>query len=623
MLAPACLIVSLLSATGPAIAGYGVQVGAFAQPYNATRLTERISRAGFPTAVLPSARKTGRLKNVVVGPFPDMNTARATSKLLAANGWQGYIRDYPVAPYSRLYSAAHVSDAPARSSSATSFPTKLNGQLLLAEETAADKSTTGDDLLIIEDTPAGSGQDTLIIDGTETETDQVIIDTPDGESLHSETDTVIADTPDWTDRLRYSKEDFTIGLDKAWLEYGNFYSSDSTADHSNYGHAALSAEWNPDSAWEVQLSGRLDWYRQTGDLDHNDVEADYGDSFVRYRGGNYRLTAGFQKVVWGRIDEVPPTDRISRVDLARGILDDLSERRRAMPVVRFETFSDGLKLDAVWMPDFRKANLPDKESVWYPINQENGTILGFDSTPLLRTFVRNGSISQSAPSDHDNFGLRLSNTGKRIDYALTIQHARQSAPYWELNPTVRNTLLSGADPVTAINSSGGSTFRARYPTAWVAGGDFGFEALSATWRFEAAWISDTPVTRSKLRYDEVDSVNWAAGAQFYPGDRDVRVNLQLSGINLIDAPSVQDRKNIYNFNGTVFSEFGNNRWQSNTRFFIGLDEQDFYINPEISFIGWDPHEIYAAWHYFNGDDETVGGYWEDSSLLTLGWRSRF
>jgi len=157
----------------------------------------------------------------------------------------------------------------------------------------------------------------------------------------------------------------------------------------------------------------------------------------------------------------------------------------------------------------------------------------------------------------------------------------------------------------------------------VVGSDLGFEALDATWRFEAAWISDTPVTRTDLRYDKVDSANWAAGFEFYPGDGDFRVNLQLVGVNMIDAPRVLDRKNTYNFNGSVHGEFGNNRWRMDTRFFFGLDTKDNYVNPEITFIGWEPHEIYAAWHYFDGDDETIGGYWKDSSLLTLGLRTQF
>ena len=314
---------------------------------------------------------------------------------------------------------------------------------------------------------------------------------------------------------------------------------------------------------------------------------------------------------------------MSRADISRGLLDDLPERRRAMPVIRFEGFHEGYKLDALVNPAFRKAALPDKDSVWYTINREKGAILGFKQTPLLQNLVKNGSVSDKAPDDYGGFGFRLSHTGDRFDYAVTVQKARQSTPYWQLNSTVRSSLQAGAPPGAAVASSGKATFRARYPRTWVAGGDMGFQALDATWRFEAAWISDTPVTRNDLRYDTVDSANWAAGVQFFPGDTDVRVNLQIVGVNLIDSPSILDRKNIYNFNGTIHGEFGNNRWEGSTRFFVGLDKKDIYFNPEIAFIGWEPHKIYAAWHYFSGDDETVGGYWEDDSILTLGWRAEF
>ena len=473
--------------------------------------------------------------------------------------------------------------------------------------------------------PAGSAP-ALVAAGPDSETaddeEILIIDETDSVEIQG-TETDVQDSSSWTDHTRYHNGRFSIGLDDARLEYGNLYQSKSSVNSSNYGHLALSAEWKPDQAWETRLGVRIDGYNQTGDPSFTDIELDYTDSFVRYRGENYRLTAGTQKVIWGRIDELPPTDRISRADTTRGILDPLPERRRAMPVLRFEGFQDSYKFDAIWLPVFVGAALPDKDSIWYTINRSNGTILGFESTPLLKEVVQLGSISDSTPDGDGGFGLRLSNTGQQFDYAVTVQQARQSTPYWQLNPTVREALQAGDDPASAVASSSEATFRARYPRAWVAGGDFGFEALAATWRFEAAWISDTPVTHTNLVYDTVNSVNWAAGAQFYPGDGDVRVNLQVTGINLIDATDVLDRTNIYNFNGSIFNEFANNRWQAKARFFVGLNQKDIYINPEISFIGWEPHEIYAGWHYFNGDEDTIGGFWEDNSMLTLGWRSQF
>ena len=617
-------LLGLLPFTNTAAAAYAIQVGAFANPDNAERFTDRISSAGFTVTTFPASQDTDRLTHVIVGPFPNRATALTARKQLAENSWNGYLRPWPAVSGN---TTAGLDEPHSIVQPRLQEDTEHTGIVDNNQLTAVADS----DVLIIEEAPAGGGQDILIIE--EGGSSPIIIDQPATEIIEqpaadTSTGKQVADIPltdsaPQTEKFRHREGDFSIGLDRAWLEYGNFYRSQSSADSSSYGHLALSADWNPEPAWEMRLGARVDWYGQTGKADFNEVKLDYGDSFVRYRGENYRLTAGTQKVIWGRIDELPPTDRISRADISRGILDPLSERRRAMPVLRFEGFQDGYKLDALWLPYFRKAALPDKDSVWYPINQTDGTILGLESTPLTRAFVQQGSISDNAPDGDGGFGVRLSNTGQQFDYAVTIQRTRQSTPYWQLNPVVREAFLAGNDPAGAIAASREATFGARYPRTWVAGGDLGFEAMSATWRFEAAWISDTPVTRTNLLYDTVNSINWAAGVQFYPGDRDVRVNLQFAAINLIDASNVLDRTDIYNFNGSIFGEFGNNRWQSNTRFFIDLDEKGVYFNPEIRFIGWQPHEIYVAWHYFSGNAQTLGGFWKNNSLLTLGWRSQF
>ena len=657
-LIPGILIGCLWQVPGISQAAFGVQVGAFASNNNATRLADRLKLAGYSATTFSSEKYPNELMLVVVGPYFNSTNAGVVRAQMASNGWNGFVCNYPAADSSNpdefentsgIHSNAgketnqntdgmHAQVSLDAASSNTAMPVSgtthriaTNGTETLLSDALAQAPSTEEEMVIIKAAGSTEGkgilvidpgdQDTISIEGTTIETDDEI--TPTNEGVQA-IEAVPQDQQPWKNAFRYSTDRFTFGLDEARLEYGSLYKSDTTVDTSNYGHLVASAKWQPNPRWETQLSPRGDWYYQTGDPDVNEVKWDYGESFVRFRGDNYRVTAGTQKVIWGRIDELPPTDRISRIDFGRGVLDTLAERRRAMPVARFEGFHGSYKLDAVWIPDFRKAFLPDKDSVWYPVNRTNGTILGFKSDPVLQQLVKNGSISENAPSGDGGFGVRLSNTAERFDYALTIQHARQSLPYWQLNPQVRAALLAGATPDSAIASSSGATFQAKYPRTWVLGGDMGFEALDATWRFEAAWISDTPATRSDLEYDTVNSTNWAAGVQFYPGDTDVRVNLQFVGINLLDAPSLLDRKNIYNFNGSIFDEFGNNRWRANTRFFIGLDQKDVYINPEITFIGWEPQEIYLAWHYFSGNnDQTIGGFWEDSSLVTLGWRARF
>ena len=505
-------------------AAFGVQVGAFANKNNATRLAAELKTAGYPAGTFSSAENPNELILIVVGPYYDSANADMVRAQLASNGWDGFLCNYPAAdtPYpAKFEDTSGIRSATGSQESQISGESNIqvsldaassntavlasgaihrvaaNGSETLLNEAPAQAPSSEEGMVIIEAADTGEGEvipmidpddsDTITIEGTTIDTGEEI--TPTDNTGRVAIEAVPQDQQSWKDAFRYSTDRFTFGLDEARLEYGNLYKSNTTVDTSDYGHLAASAKWQPTPRWETQLSARSDWYYQTGDPDVNELKLDYGDSFLRYRGDSYRITAGTQKIIWGRIDELAPTDRISRVDLSRGILDGLSDRRRAMPVVRFEGFHEEYKLDAVWLPDFRKAFLPDKDSVWYPINRENGTVLGFKSNPVLNTFVREGSISENAPSDHGNFGLRLSNTGARIDYAMTVQHARQSTPYWQLNPTVRKSYLAGNDPVTAINSSNDATFRARYPRTWVLGGDFGFEALSATWRFEAAWIS--------------------------------------------------------------------------------------------------------------------------------------
>ena len=457
---------------------------------------------------------------------------------------------------------------------------------------------TDEQALIIEDDIASEDEQALTIE------DGVASD--EGEELIMEDDNAMAEGSSdmaYSDNASLQSTEISASLDKVQLEAGHLTKSGAEADTSNYLHIAFSAHWDSGSAWEAQLAGRIDGYYQSGrqNLDH--TQLDYGESFIRYRGENIRFTLGTQKIIWGRIDELPPTDRMSVVDLSRFNLDDHQDRRRAAPAVRLEYFNGAGKFDLVWLPEFRAAELPGQKSIWSIVDQQKGELLGIEPTPTMSTIIKGSRFTEDEPHGDAGGGIRYSRSDSGFDYALTAQRVRQSTPYYELVSLGR--------------------FKARYPRSWVVGGDFGFEALDATWNFEAAWLSDIPVTKTDISYTTVEGVSWAAGVEFYPGDADLRVNLQLIGTNLIDAPRIFDRTEIYTFNGAVDIPFAHERWRLNTRFFIGLDKKDIYINPELAYIGWEPHDIYLATHYFTGSAGTLGGYHQDHSLLTLGWRAKF
>jgi len=139
---------------------------------------------------------------------------------------------------------------------------------------------------------------------------------------------------------------FKAGVDDLLLEAGGLPDAPEADTYSTL-RASAYVLWQPSRNWEFRAGARLDGMMQDGgSADHDEMLADYADTYVRYRSGDTRLTLGAQTIVWGRADEIPLADRVSRADLTRFVLDDLADRRRAQLAARWEqTFGD-YKLDA-------------------------------------------------------------------------------------------------------------------------------------------------------------------------------------------------------------------------------------------------------------------------------------
>ena len=413
----------------------------------------------------------------------------------------------------------------------------------------------------------------------------------------------------------------TFKVDKIQAETGVFL-NDAAPDTNNYLHAAVSMNWQPNRQWEFQLGARFDGYWQTGTPDFDRTRVDYTENFLRWRGEGTRFTLGTQNIAWGRTDEFQPIDRLSRVDLNRFILDRLPERRRAVPAVRLEKFFDGLKLDAVWVPSFQAAELPPGESVWHPVDRRRGLALGVLDTAATRYFLQNGTFAEDKHGAGGG-GIRLTRTQGGLDWGLSLQRVRQSAPYYRLNPNLRAPLLTGATPAAALASVSGPTFTAIHPMSTVGGAELEFQALGATWRFEGAYSGDTPATTQDLRYITPSSHDLAAGVEFYPGDKETRATLQLISRSLHTKELLAEWKNVYALTGDIEHPFAQGRWRANLRFISGINHRDNYVSPRITYLGFDAQEIYLAAHFFSGENQGIGGFHRDHDLVTLGWQVRY
>jgi len=593
----------ILALLGVVVAGnsqadYVVQVGTFAREANASRMTQRLQGAGFPVLLETLPGKNGRELSVVsVGPFPGREAARAYYVRLKDSGWKGYIRRYekPAAPPPSTDLQPDPNETAAQYQPTTAATTLPPVVTPVKHEAPSPP------------TPAEQEQQSA----PEVFVFGAVNQTAAENMVNSQ-----------SSRPEAEDKSLSAALDKVQLETGGLYKSGQNVDSSNYLHAAFSLDWRPNARWEARLAGRADGYYQAGDPDFNRTQLDYGESFVRYRGENNRFTFGTQTILWGRVDEIPPTDRLSVVDLTRFILDELPERRRAVPALRLESFHGPFKTDLVWIPRFRAAELPHPDSIWSPVDQRNGRLLGLGSNAILDPVVQRGSFGEDEKGD-GGFGIRVSHTGDLFDYALTAQRFKHSTPYYQVHPVVRARILAGDSATIAVASTSENTFTARHPRSWLLGGDIGFVRGRSTWRFEAAYLSDVPATTTDYRLIALEGVDWVVGVEFYPGDTEARVNLQLSGHHLRNAPAILDRDETYFLNGEIEQTFRHNRWRGLLRFSFGLDKRDVYLNPELAYTGFEPHEFYAGAHHFEGSDGTAGGFHKGNSLLTIGWRASY
>jgi len=391
-----------------------------------------------------------------------------------------------------------------------------------------------------------------------------------------------------------------FGIDDLLLEAGALTDAPEADSYSTL-RASVYALWQPNRNWEFRAGARLDGMAQAGGLaSHDEMLADYGDTYVRYRDGDTRLTLGAQTIIWGRADEIPLADRISRADLTRFNLDDLSDRRRAQLAARWEQSFGDYKLDAVWLPLFRGAQQPDVASVWSPINRTTGQVIGID--PALTGWVSGASIDED---EHGSGGgaLRLTKTGEPFDFGVTLARTRQSLPYYRV-----------AAPTTLI---------AVHPYNTFVGADLELVSGGLTWRMELGYTGDVPVTLASTAMDKTHTLDWIGALEFFPGGKDTRVNLQLVAHALQTDRDILELKEYYGANGEIETSFGQGRWKAALRFASGFNVHDVYLGPKLSYVGWEPHELYVAAHYFDGEARTLGGFHQDHSLITLGLRTKF
>ena len=245
--------------------------------------------------------------------------------------------------------------------------------------------------------------------------------------------------------------------------------------------------------WRITASGFVEGLAADRSGRVTDAVAEPRDLFVEYRTSHLSLTAGTGRVVWGRLDELQPTDVVNPLDVSRFFFEGRSEARLAVPLVRATIYAgDKASVEGIYVPWFRRGRFDQLDEETSPFNL-TPAIPFVDETPA-RT-ARNGQG-----------GARVSLTTGRADWSVSAYRGIRTFGVY-----------SAAGPIELVRV---------YPRFTMIGGDF--ETVRGAWvvRGEVAgFVRDAFQAENTALVREGHSFDAGAGVDRKAGD--YRVSAQV------------------------------------------------------------------------------------------------
>jgi Protein of unknown function (DUF1302) len=233
------------------------------------------------------------------------------------------------------------------------------------------------------------------------------------------------------------------------------------------------------------------------------------DGNVEVLGQRVDLLAGYARIVWGKLDEIQPTDVINPLDVSRFFFEGRSEARLPMLLARVRVhIAESVTLEGIYLPDFRRGRYDQLDEPTSPFNlpanfaQDSAVCLAIDcpASPI--------PVSDRAPAftaANLQGGARVTATSGRVDWSLSAFRGFETFGLYTLENVA---LVPVAPPAVAVV----------YPRFTMIGGDF--ESVRGKWglRGEVAAFVDDNFQSPALRVVTGQSFDAGVGVDRRAGD---------------------------------------------------------------------------------------------------------
>jgi len=393
-----------------------------------------------------------------------------------------------------------------------------------------------------------------------------------------------------------------------------------------------------------------------------EVSEAYGDWHLR----SADLRLGVQKVAWGKLDGIPPTDVVNPRDYHDPLVQDFEERKIGVPAAlgtyylpdlpRFDLHE--LRATLVYVPITVPPRLALVEERWFPTSTVPPLRIVIAPERLEPPFrmlfpnglvvpIRFGTLNHRPPQRFEDgaIGFRFGGTWRETDWDFYHYTGPETGPDADLRVTVIGQ--TGRHPVRVE-----SRLTQAHDTIHMTGVDAARAFGGLTVRAEAAHFDDRPYLRvgSELAaeiaamanpnrifrrlksgpvrlpagplFPSVDSVEWGVGADYLI--HGFMPLVQLNQIVLLDpAPRLLIADPETRLSGTLRKRLLAERLELEVRGVYAIERQAWYVFPRASYLVRDDLRVRLGYLALGGPRTSILGQFRDNDEVVLQARYSF
>ncbi len=218
-----------------------------------------------------------------------------------------------------------------------------------------------------------------------------------------------------------------------------------------------------------------------------DVFLDLDEAYLDLYFESFEIRLGKQKISWGQLDDIQPTDHFNPQDLTEFYFRPELERKIGVPAIRWTGYLGASTLDLVWNPIFTASRMPAPEDRWFPPLL---TVPDTFDTPFGTVPVHTRYPDVDAPPHtlaSSDVAARLKHFREGVEMSLTAFHGWDK---WAQSYAAHAaaTVAPTGDPTAPLATDVDVAVVPSMRRITVVGGDLAVPLWVLALRAEAAWI---------------------------------------------------------------------------------------------------------------------------------------